>query len=89
LDDELILDLHRTLCDDLVPELTGWRRHDVQVGTHAPPTFPKVPILMREYAQDLGVRLNQFDFIDDILLENLAFAEGRRRKREENGRKRV
>lgn len=32
---------------------------------------------MREYAQDLGTRLNQFAFIDDLLLENLAFAEGR------------
>ena len=76
-DDDLILDLQRTLCGDLVPDLAGWRQHDVQVGAHNPPTYPRVPMLMREYALDLGTRLNQLPFIDDLLLENLAFAEGR------------
>ena len=77
LGDDLILDLQRTLCGDLVPDLASWRRHDVQIGPHTPPAFPRVPALMREYALDLDARLNQFPFIDDLLLENLAFAEGR------------
>jgi len=77
LDDLLILALHHSLCDDLVPALAGWRRHDVKVGTHSPPAFYRVPALMRDYGQDLEARLSQFPFIDDILLENLAFAEGR------------
>ena len=77
LNDTLILDLHKTLCGDLVPHLTGWRQHDVQVGPHTPPAHYKVPALMQDYGQDVEARLSQFPFIDEILLENLAFAEGR------------
>jgi CRISPR-associated endonuclease/helicase Cas3 len=77
LDDDFILELHQLLCADLVPDLVGWRQHDVQVGQHTPPEFFRVPVLMREYAQDLATRLGQFSVIDDLLLETLAFAEGR------------
>jgi CRISPR-associated endonuclease/helicase Cas3 len=77
LDDAFILELQRTLCADLVPDLAGWRRHDVQVGQHTPPEFYRVPVLMREYAQDLAARLDQGTVISDLLLETLAFAEGR------------
>jgi CRISPR-associated endonuclease/helicase Cas3 len=77
LDDAFILELHQTLCANLVPDLAGWRRHDVHVGQHTPPEFFHVPVLMREYAQDLGAQLGQFTFSNDLLLETLAFAEGR------------
>lgn len=77
LDDGFLLELHQALCADLVPDLAGWRQHDVQVGQHTPPEFFRVPVLMREYAQDLGAQLAQFSFIDDLLLETLAYAEGR------------
>ena len=77
LDDAFILEIQQALCDDLVPDLAGWRRHDVQVGQHTPPEFYRVPVLMREYARDLAARLDQGGGVSDVLLETLAFAEGR------------
>lgn len=76
LDDQLVLDLHRRLCADLTPQLVGWRRQPVVVGTHTPPEPHRVPMLMREYALDLGARLDAANS-DERLLEALAFAEGR------------
>lgn len=77
LDDELILQLHRRLCGDLVPALAGWRRKDVQIGAHEPPVNFKVPLAMREYALDLAARLAHLADHPDLLPELLAFAEGR------------
>ncbi|MDP2832020.1 MAG: CRISPR-associated helicase Cas3' [Pseudomonadota bacterium] len=77
LGDAFLLELNQTLCAELVTEMAGWRQHNVLVGQHSPPDFFRVPMLMREYALDLAVRLGQFSFIDDLLLETLAFAEGR------------
>jgi CRISPR-associated endonuclease/helicase Cas3 len=78
LDDALLRLFHERICADLTPHLVGWRRHDVTVGSHTPPDFFRVPVLMREFAQDLKARL---DFLpeapDETLLETLAFAEGR------------
>lgn len=79
LDEDLILDLHRRLVMSLIPDIAGrWRRRNVIVGTHEPPVYFQVPMLMREYVRDLNMRLR---FIpeqpDDVLLELLAFAEGR------------
>lgn len=78
LDEQLIAELHRRLCAELTPQLTGWRRDAVQVGTHLPPEAFRVPLLMREYALDLQARLEvSSSLADDRLLETLAFAEGR------------
>jgi CRISPR-associated endonuclease/helicase Cas3 len=78
IDDELIEHLHRCLCADLTPQLTGWRRIDVVVGAHTPPDFYRVPILAREYGRDLEARLGALSGApDEGLLETLAFAEGR------------
>lgn len=77
LDDALILDLHTRLCSELVPQFIGWRRVDVRIGQHVPPSFPHVPAAMREYAHDLAARLQHIDAAPDHLLELLAFAEGR------------
>jgi len=78
LDDNLVIDLHRRLCNELTPQLVGWRREAVQVGTHRPPEPFRVPMLMREYTLDLAARLAASSSpIDDRLLEALAFAEGR------------
>lgn len=76
-DDALILDLHRRLCEELVPAYLGWRRIDVVIGTHTPPESFRVPLLMREYARDLGARLAHASGAEDLRLEALAFAEGR------------
>jgi len=47
--DDLILDLPRSICTDLIPDIAGhWRHKDVQVGSHQPPPS-SVPMLMRDY----------------------------------------
>ncbi|MBA2591818.1 MAG: type I-U CRISPR-associated protein Csx17 [Pseudomonadota bacterium] len=78
LDDVLLLEFHRLICGDLVPQIAGWRRADVTIGTHTPPEFFRVPVLVREYSLDLAARLSApAGALDDHLLEALAFAEGR------------
>ncbi|MBI2960113.1 MAG: Fic family protein [Betaproteobacteria bacterium] len=78
LDDRLVLEFHRVICGDLVPRLGGWRRVNVTVGEHAPPEFFKVPALVREYGLDLQARMAALTgHADDLMLEALAFAEGR------------
>lgn len=75
-DDDLIQQLHHRICGELTPQLTGWRRGEVQVGSHTPPEFYHVPVLMREYARDLRARLEGTTDLER-LIEMLAFAEGR------------
>jgi len=78
LDDRLLLEFHRLICGDLVPQLSGWRQVEVTVGSHAPPESFRVPLLAREYGLDLEVRLAALRRpFDDVLLESLGFAEGR------------
>ena len=78
LDDSLLLEFHRLICGDLVPQLAGWRRTNVTVGSHAPPDFFRVPVLVREYGLDLQARLASVSASEDaLLLEALAFAEVR------------
>lgn len=61
-----------------MPQLAGWRRINVTVGLHTPPDFFRVPALAREYGLDLQARLSARNGVgDDLLLETLAFAEGR------------
>lgn len=77
--EDLFLDLHRRIAGDLVPNWAGrWRDIPVTVGPLEPPPPFQVPILMRDYARDLqarwpGVAKDQ----GELLLELLAFAEGR------------
>ncbi len=77
LDDALLLQFHSLICADLVPQLAGWRRTDVAVGEHEPPHFFQVPALAREYGRDLQARLSALGDTGELLLEALAFAEGR------------
>lgn len=79
LDEDLILELHRRICGDLVPDLAGrWRRVDVRVSDHEAPSYPSVPMLMRDYCLDLQARLAALKGpLDEPILEFLAFAEGR------------
>ncbi|MBI2319790.1 MAG: Fic family protein [Betaproteobacteria bacterium] len=78
LTDALLLQFHELICGDLVPQLAGWRKTNVAVSEHAPPDFFRVPALVREYGLDLQARLSATgDHLDDLLLETLAFAEGR------------
>ena len=79
LDPNLILAFHAAIAADLCPDWAGrWRDAEVRVGEHHPPPPHRVPMLMRDYGEDLRVRLeNASGHMDDLLLETLAFAEGR------------
>jgi CRISPR-associated endonuclease/helicase Cas3 len=75
LDESLLLDLHRNICGDLTPDWAGrFRTTEVKVGQHTPPLSHQVPLLVRDYFADLNVRLAGKEM---LLLETLAFAEGR------------
>ncbi len=79
LDADLILCFHSEIARDLVPDWAGrWRTVEVRVGQHQPPLPNRVPMLMHDYSEDLRVRMeNVTGCQDDLLLETLAFAEGR------------
>jgi CRISPR-associated endonuclease/helicase Cas3 len=79
LDESLLLDLHRNICGDLTPDWAGkFRATEVKVGLHSPPLPHQVPMLVRDYFADLNVRLAELsDGKETLLLETLAFAEGR------------
>jgi len=79
LGEDLILEFHQRICGDLVPGMAGrWRRADARVGDHEAPSYPHVPVLMRDYCRDLEVRITALTgTLDDRTLECLAFAEGR------------
>lgn len=75
----LLLQFHQEIAGALVPEWAGrWRDAEVRVGEHHPPPPYRVPILIRDYGEDLRVRMeNASGHLDSLLLETLAFAEGR------------
>ncbi len=76
LDGDFLLQLHGAIAGDLVPDWAGkWRSIDVQVGAHEPPHPHEISLLIRNYVDDLAARL--MHLADDLLLETLAFAEGR------------
>jgi CRISPR-associated endonuclease/helicase Cas3 len=62
-----------------VPDWAGtWRNIAVVVGGHQPPLPHEVPLLMRNYGDDLAARWEDARSSDnERLLEMLAFAEGR------------
>jgi CRISPR-associated endonuclease/helicase Cas3 len=74
-----LLDLHRRIAGELVPEWAGrWRDIAVTVGRLEPAQPFQVPMLMRDYALDLQARWPAAaSGKSDLLLELLAFAEGR------------
>jgi CRISPR-associated endonuclease/helicase Cas3 len=79
LDESLLLDMHRGISGDLAPGWAGrFRDADVRVGEHHPPPPHRVPQLMRDYFADVNVRISALSGASDpLLLECLAFAEGR------------
>ncbi|MBI4026457.1 MAG: Fic family protein [Verrucomicrobia bacterium] len=79
LGEDIVSTLHRDLCGHLVPDWAGrWRSVAVTVGGHTPPAPHLVAQRMRDYGADLRAR---WDFLagedENLLLESLAFAEGR------------
>jgi CRISPR-associated endonuclease/helicase Cas3 len=79
LDEWLILELHRRLCADLVPDWAGkWRDIEVQVGRLQAALPHSLPMLMRDYGRDLQARWEAAAAeLGELTLEFLAFAEGR------------
>ena len=77
---EFICKLHIDAFGELFPEWTGsYRDRDVTVGKHTPPHYFEVPVLMRQYCDNLESRLSpigQKPPVNNILFETLAFAEG-------------
>ncbi len=78
-DESMLLDLHRGLCGELVPEWAGrWRAVDIRVGHLQPPLPHDVPLRMRDYCLDLQARWDEAaSGASELTLEFLAFAEGR------------
>lgn len=78
---EFICRLHNDAFGELFPSWAGkYRDRDVTVGKHNPPPYFEVPVLMRQYCDDLEFRLSSRGLnpqINDELIEVLAFAEGR------------
>ena len=76
---DLLLQFHQEIAGALVPEWAGrWRDAEVRVGEHHPPPPYRVPMLIRDYGEDLRVRMeNASGHLDSLLLETLSFAEGR------------
>jgi len=78
-DESLLLDMHRGICGDLTPGWAGrFRDADVRVGEHHPPPPYRVLQFMRDYFADVNARISALSGANDpLLLECLAFAEGR------------
>ena len=76
---ELLLELHRRICSDLTPEIAGrWRIRNVRVGSHVAPPYWQVPVLMRNFGDDVSARMGAWEGLsDERLVEDLTFAEGR------------
>ncbi len=78
-EESLLLEFHRRLAGDLVPEWAGrWRAIAVRVGNLQPPPPHAVPVRMHDYCLDLQARWPAAAAsLGDLTLEFLAFAEGR------------
>jgi restriction endonuclease S subunit/fido (protein-threonine AMPylation protein) len=77
---EWICKLHHDIAASLFPDWAGhFRLVDVKVGTHSPPSFYEVPVLMRLYCEDLAARLSHVSAEKDIerIAETLAFSDWR------------
>ena len=77
---DLLLELHRCICVNLTPEIAGcWRQQNVLVGSHEPPPYWQIPMLMRSYAADMEARLADSARSpgEQKIIADLAFAEGR------------
>jgi len=78
---EFICKLHREAFSELFPSWAGkYRDRNVTVGKHNPPPYFEIPVLMRQYCEDLESRLSSIGSnpaVTEILLETLSFAEGR------------
>ena len=78
---EFICTLHKDAFGELFPAWAGqYRDRNVTVGKHIPPAYYEVPLLMRQYCEDVECRLSSLGVnppVTEVLLEALSFAEGK------------
>lgn len=78
---EFICMIHKNAFGEIFPTWAGkYRDRNVTVGKHCPPSYFEVPVLMRQYCDDLEARVSAMGSkpdANDLLIETLAFAEGR------------
>mgnify|MGYP002624741981 CR=1 FL=1 len=75
-DESLITDFHYRIIGKVIPDIAGkWRSVPVGVGNWLPPEPFEIPIKMREYVNNMQVRINHADSLD-LQIEALAYAEG-------------
>ncbi len=78
---EFARSLHKDAFGELFPSWAGsYRDRNVIVGKHTAPPYYEVPSLMHQYCEDVEFRLLSPGLrpqINDVLIETLAFAEGR------------
>lgn len=76
LTDALIKELHEAIIGNLIPDIAGcWRLEPVQIRNHVAPEHYLVPMLMRDYADNLQARIADADTLE-LQLELLTYAEG-------------
>lgn len=78
---EFVRSLHKDAFGELFPSWAGsYRDRNVIVGKHTAPPYYEVPLHMHQYCEDVEFRLlspGSRPQINDVLIETLAFAEGR------------
>ena len=74
--DELVKHFHHAIIGELLPDIAGeWRRERVQIGHQVPADRFQVPMLMRDYADNVQARLAGADTLE-LQIELLTYAEG-------------
>ncbi len=74
--DDLIREFHSDILSEVLPEIAGkWRLEPVQVGNHVPPESFEIPMLMREFADNVQARVDHATTFE-LQIELLAYAEG-------------
>ncbi len=75
-DEQLVKDFHNAFLGPLLPRIAGvWRTIAVQVGNHVPPEPWEIPVLMRNYVENVNARIQGADTFE-LQVEVLAYAEG-------------
>src|SRR6218665_3689692 len=70
---EIVRLFHHEFIGVLLPDMAGeWRREPVQIGYHLPADWFQVPILMRDYADNVQARIAGADTLD-LQIELLAY----------------
>jgi fido (protein-threonine AMPylation protein) len=74
---DLLRQFHAAILEPIVPAIAGkWRPVDVVVGSHLPPPYYQVPVMMSTYMSDLQAQIDACGSDLERQVEALAFCEG-------------